>query len=449
MKIWLLILACCTAAVAIPYPEVQPPGTTVTIYANEQLSGPGTLWEPNQDRPLPQNPSLVFSKPGYETAVLSPSYDQLSELRVSLRPLTWSQAGLDWWGAHSIPLGMGLGLGAALVALGWQRWRLRSYPPDPADLLIRRKLGPWRLVARLGQGGMATVYKALPALTLSEAGAVAVKVMDPAYGQSDAEARPRFEREARLAVSLEHPNIVRTLSHGEHGGLLYLVMELVRGIPLSQRLAPAGLSLHEAVSLARPVFAALHHAHSRGVIHRDVKPDNVMLANDGRVLLMDFGVARAADVTAITPTGLAMGSPSYMPPEQLTGGVVDPRADQYSLGIMLYQLVTGRLPFAGGQPSEVALLHVTDSPEPPRTWRADLPPSVERVILKMIRKDPEARFPDLTAAQEALERALREPDAFAEWEAPRPAPRPAPSAPKPDPVLEGEGEDTVGVPRMP
>ncbi|HXE71449.1 MAG TPA: serine/threonine-protein kinase, partial [Candidatus Nitrosotenuis sp.] len=275
---------------------------------------------------------------------------------------------------------------------------------DQSDPLAMTVLGRYRLVERLGSGGMASVYRGLPEDTLDANQAVAVKVMQKDLAQEE-EFRRRFHREIKVVKGLHHPNIVSLIDWGEQDGLLYLVMELVRGQPLTSRIPETGLPLGQAMQYLRPLFAALLYAHSQNVIHRDLKPDNVMVDEQGRVKVMDFGLAKSHDVSRITRTGSAMGTPAYMPPEQFTGGSPDQRSDQYSLGVVIYEMLTGRRPFEEEDTMVMLFKHMSEPPPPLRSLRPDLPEAVEPVVLRMLNKDPEERYPDLAAALQALEEA--------------------------------------------
>lgn len=262
------------------------------------------------------------------------------------------------------------------------------------------QFGEYLLLERLGEGGMGLVYKAQDPLGRT----VALKTMRP-----DLRAQPeflhRFEREARLAASLDHPNIVTVFKVGEHDGCHFLAMQFVEGMSLDRALRSGRLPLDAVCRIIEQAAAALDHAHSRGIVHRDVKPQNMLLDGENRLRLTDFGIARAVDGSVFTGTGHLVGTPEYMSPEQAEGRHVDGRADIYSLGIVLYEMVTGIVPFRAASPVSTALKHIKDPPPPPRQARPDLPPAVERVIMRALAKHPGARYQTCAALAEDLARA--------------------------------------------
>jgi len=259
--------------------------------------------------------------------------------------------------------------------------------------LAGKTVGKYRLVEKLGQGGMAQVYKAYqPDLDRY----VAVKILHP-HLTGDPDFKARFRREARAVAALEHPNIVRIYDFDTAEGLAFLVMECVEGTNLRTRLRDmAGrgelLDLPAVAHIVAALADALDYAHRQGVVHRDLKPSNVLIDPEGRPVLNDFGIARMLDATAITETGSTPGTPAYMSPEQGQGEPGDARSDIYALGVLLYQLCTGQVPFDADTPYAIILKHITAPLPPPRTLRPDLPEAVERVILKAMAKDPAGRF---------------------------------------------------------
>ncbi len=260
----------------------------------------------------------------------------------------------------------------------------------------------YRLLAELGQGGMGTVYSAHDNVLDRQ---VAVKVLtDAGLGQ---QARARLLAEAKAAARLNHPNIVSVYDAGEAGGVPYVVMELVEGQSLHEQ--PVR-DLDEILFIARQIAAALEHAHGQGIVHRDLKPENVSVSRGARagtvdrVKLMDFGLAHSLSSRAAVEGGL-LGTIFYLAPEQALGQQVDGRVDLYALGVMLYEMVTGRLPFAGDDPLTVLSQHLHASVVPPRTLRPDVPPALEAIILRLLAKEPGDRYPsaaDLLAALEAV-----------------------------------------------
>ena len=262
--------------------------------------------------------------------------------------------------------------------------------------------GRYRLIDELGRGGMGVVFRATDEKLQRE---VAVKVVPAAA--SSPEARERLLREARAAAALNHPAIVAVHDVGEHLGIPFFVMELVSGSSLHLE-RPTDLS--EIVRIACAICDALQHAHAHGVVHRDLKPENVLLAgpaNARTVKLADLGVAVHATAShRITNSGAIVGTVSYMAPEQALGEPVDGRADLYALGVVLYELVTGRLPFTGARPLEVVSQHVHAPVVPPRAMRPSLPPALDAAIVRLLAKQPAQRFATAAEAKEALSRSL-------------------------------------------
>jgi len=281
-------------------------------------------------------------------------------------------------------------------ALRSSRWRALQ-PLDRSDPQVGRRIGAFRLVQRLGAGGMAAVYRALPDDTLDGEQAVALKVIH--LSAATPETEQRFRQEAAVCARLDHPNLVRILDAGDQDGQLYLAMELVQGRTLRSELRPGGVSVERAREIFRAIFAGLRVAHEQEVVHRDLKPDNVMLADDGRVVVMDFGLARRHDLARITATGAVLGTPAYMAPEQIRGEETTPRTDQYALGVMLYELLTGRLPFDDGLDQlQLLMKHLSDEPRPLEGFC----PRLQAAVMRMLAKSPAERFPDLQAAGEQL-----------------------------------------------
>ena len=280
--------------------------------------------------------------------------------------------------------------------------------------------GPFRIVALLGSGGMASVYKAYDESLERH---VALKVVhgtflgDPTFAE-------RFRREAKVVARLEHPNVVPIHAFGVEGGVPWMAMRLIPGGAVSGRLAQGRLPMGDTLRIVRDVAAALDYAHSKGVVHRDVKPQNMLVDDDERVYLADFGIARLLETsTHLTATGMIQGTPAYMAPEQATGQPVDSRADVYALGIVAYEALTGRVPFSGPTPVSILLKHVSEPvPRPPAT---ELPAPMTDVLEKCLAKAPEERFASATEFVAALDAALVDTV---------PAARRAvqPSAPKPD-----------------
>ena len=271
---------------------------------------------------------------------------------------------------------------------------------EPGVLFANR----YRVERTIGRGGMGTVYE----VTDSQCGErAALKVLHHALAY-DESGLARFKREVAILSAIRHPAVPRILDWGMESGQLYFVAELVRGSDL-RALANAGTTFDvaRAVEIAALVADALSIAHEHGIIHRDVKPHNIMLGEDGSVRLLDFGIARGAgiDMKTITATGALVGTPEYMSPEQFDTNRVDLRSDVYSLGVVLFELLTGHRPYIGDTPLSIAMRHKMDAPPSPRAIRKEIPMWLERAVLRCLEKDPARRFQ--TAAD--LARELRRP----------------------------------------
>jgi len=279
---------------------------------------------------------------------------------------------------------------------------------DLTDPLIKTSLGGYRIVEKLGSGGMATVYYAVPDESLDEREAVALKIIQRDFAKDPAFMK-RFDHEVRVGAELRHPSIVSLYKFGEQDGVPFMALEYVKGESLRERIKAGGMPLAKAMAVLRQVFQGVAFAHSKNIIHRDLKPDNVMITSDDRVKVMDFGLARRHDFSKVTATGTALGTPAYMPPEQIMGQreAIDHRADQYALGIVAYELFCGRTPFDEEDAMSMVYKHLTEDPPPPRQFRPDLPAAAEAVILRMVAKDPNDRYPRLEDALQALEDALK------------------------------------------
>lgn len=274
------------------------------------------------------------------------------------------------------------------------------------DALLGQQLDEYRIETLLGRGGMARIYRALDVRLKRY---VAIKVIDVAL-RSDSAYTARFEIEAQAIAKLEHPHIVRLYRYGEVEGLLYMAMQFVEGSDLgtvltSYRQDGEFIEPQDAIRIIRQVCQALDYAHSKGVIHRDVKPSNIMLDKQGQAYLTDFGLAL---LTEIGTRGEILGSPHYVAPEQAisSAGAV-PQSDLYAVGVILYEMLTGQLPFDAAEPLDIAMQHMTEPPRPPGQIRPELGAEIEAVILKTLDKEPAHRYPDGAALADALDRALR------------------------------------------
>ncbi|MCM8899775.1 Stk1 family PASTA domain-containing Ser/Thr kinase [Caldicoprobacter algeriensis] len=268
--------------------------------------------------------------------------------------------------------------------------------------------GRYELEEKIGSGGMAIVYKARCHLLKRH---VAVKVLRPELVE-DEEFVARFKRESQAAASLSHPNIVNIYDVGEENGIYYIVMEYIKGKTLKEYIREKGkLDWEEAVRIAIQICSALKHAHKNGIIHRDIKPQNILVSEDGTVKVTDFGIARAVTSATVTMAGAnVMGSVHYFSPEQARGGHVDAKSDLYSLGIVLYEMVTGTVPFEGDTAISVALKHIQEKVKPPGELNPDIPKSLQDVIEKAIEKDQNKRYQSAGEMIKDLQRVLKEPN---------------------------------------
>lgn len=263
----------------------------------------------------------------------------------------------------------------------------------------------YEIVAQVGSGGMADVYKAKDH-KLNRF--VAMKVLKPEFS-ADTTFIKKFQREAQAAAGLAHPNVVNVFDVGEDQGVNYIVMELVEGITLKDYISKKGkLTVKEATSIAIQVSMGLEAAHNRSIVHRDIKPQNIIISTDGKVKVTDFGIARAASSNTISTN--AMGSVHYSSPEQVRGGYSDYKSDIYSLGITMYEMVTGRVPFDGDTTVAIAIRHLQEEIVPPSQYVPSLPHSLEEIILKCTQKSPDRRYSTLAELINDLKRSLLDPD---------------------------------------
>ncbi|MGI9952342.1 Stk1 family PASTA domain-containing Ser/Thr kinase [Moorellaceae bacterium AZ2] len=263
--------------------------------------------------------------------------------------------------------------------------------------------GRYEIKEALGGGGMALVYRGQDRLLNRS---VTIKILREQFA-SDRNFVARFQQEAQAVARLSHPNVVSIYDVGQEEGLHYLVMEYVEGNSLKEVIDQrAPLPAQEAVDIALQICEALEHAHENGVIHRDIKPHNILITKQGRVKVTDFGIAQAVSEATMTYTGTLIGSVHYLAPEQARGESTGVTADIYSLGVVLYEMVTGQVPFNGDTPLSVALKHLHEEPRLPRELNPNIPPALERIILRALAKDPARRYPSAASLRADL-RALR------------------------------------------
>ena len=263
----------------------------------------------------------------------------------------------------------------------------------------------YEIIEKIGSGGMADVYKA-KCHRLNRY--VAVKILKQEYS-SDKNFITKFRGEAQSAAGLSHPNIVSVYDVGEDNGLHYIVMELVEGITLKKFIEKKGrLAIKEAVGIAIQIAQGLEAAHNNHIIHRDIKPQNIMISREGKVKVADFGIAKA--VSANTYTQNAIGSVHYLSPEQARGGYCDEKSDIYSLGVTLYEMLSGTLPFAGDNTVSVALLHIQSEPQPVRELVPAVQYSLDRIVQKCMQKRPENRYLSASELIVDLKRSITNPE---------------------------------------
>lgn len=270
-------------------------------------------------------------------------------------------------------------------------------------MIGKRLGGRYEVEQRIGGGGMAVVYKAHDNLLNRT---VALKILRSQFGHDD-DFIGRFRREAQAAASLSHPNVVNVYDVGEEDDIQYIVMEYIEGLTLKELITQKGkLDLEQAVHIAIQICDALEHAHHNHIIHRDIKPHNILIGSRGRVKVTDFGIARAVTSATITHTGSVIGSVHYFSPEQARGGISGEKSDLYSLGIVMYEMLTGQVPFSGDSPISVALKHLQENIKPPREINPEIPQSIENVIMRALVKDPLHRYQSAKDMQRDLRTCL-------------------------------------------
>ncbi|MFK9092378.1 Stk1 family PASTA domain-containing Ser/Thr kinase [Bacillus salipaludis] len=270
-------------------------------------------------------------------------------------------------------------------------------------LIGKRLSGRYKILDMIGGGGMANVYLAHDMILDRD---VAVKMLRLDFANDDEFIR-RFHREAQSATSLAHPNIVNIYDVGEENDLYYIVMEFVDGQTLKQYIQQnSPLRVEDSIGIMRQLTSAISHAHQNHIIHRDIKPHNILVDHDGNVKITDFGIAMALSATSITQTNSVLGSVHYLSPEQARGGMANRKSDIYSLGIVMFELLTGRLPFSGESAVSIALKHLQSETPSVRRWNPNIPQSVENIVLKATAKDPFHRYSSVEEMEEDLRTAL-------------------------------------------
>ncbi len=306
----------------------------------------------------------------------------------------------------------------------------------------------YELLENIGAGGMAIVYKARCRLLNRY---VAVKILRPEF-QEDEEFLKRFTIEAQAAASLSHPNVVSVYDVGRHGKLSYIVMECIEGITLKEYMTKKEtLSVNEAVDFTMQIASALEHAHAKGIIHRDIKPHNIIITNEGVLKVTDFGLARAVTKSTTVASASAIGSVHYVSPEQARGGYTDQRSDIYSLGIVMYEMFTGKLPFDSDTPVAVAMKHLEEEPQKPTELNPQIPADVEAIILKALQKDVKERYASVAELLQAfrkvcgMEEISAHNDKFSTRKLPKLTDHQKEAKPKEEPKKKRMREDTVAV----
>ena len=361
----------------------------------------------------------------YAPATLVLTAADHAELRVPVNAADWTRGKLPTQGVYRLPaaslavaardyvvvypfLSLALAsaaLGALAAAVRWrtqarsrqqQVQQLSSQLHTTGDPLIGKQLGNYRVVARLGQGGMGSVYR-----VRADGGDYAAKVLY--FSSLDAQELERFRREFKVLSRLRHPALPRAYDYAEAEGMAFGVMELVEGKTLQHYIRPGGLPWESVWPWVQDILLGLECAHEQGIVHRDLKPGNLMVTS-GRIKILDFGLARQSELTAVTLTGQGFGTPTYMAPEQVSasGNEVDPRTDIYSLGIILFELLTGEPPFRGSEVQEVIAQHMTCQPPRVSTLVSGVPPAVEEAIEVMLAKKPANRYANLARVREVL-----------------------------------------------
>ena len=264
----------------------------------------------------------------------------------------------------------------------------------------------YELIEKIGEGGMGLVYKAKCHLLNRY---VAVKILKPEYTENE-DFINKFKKESLSSASLSHPNIVNIYDVGVEDGIYYIVMEYVKGKTLKDIIKEhAPMPYYEVINISRQICLGLEHAHNNNIIHRDIKPQNILVTHDGIIKVADFGIARVSNSATLTNTGNIIGSVYYISPEQARGGYTDEKTDIYSLGTVIYEMATGKVPFVGESPVVVALKHIQEEVVKPSQLNPDIPVSLEDIILKALQKNPASRYSSAAAVIKDLDKASANP----------------------------------------
>lgn len=344
---------------------------------------------------LKKNPAQAQTLPGLnlmDVDLRGPQYPKMG------MPIFVLETPREWLAFLQPPWAVALE-GTGLLGMVWLKKRRRAQTP-PTVMAAGFQVDRFRLGQSLGKGGAGEVFAAKD----DKGQPVAIKLLhaDP----SDQSAIKRFQREIQICAQLNHPNVVRLLDWGQSGEILYLAMELLEGETLGDMLRRREkLTPDEFLPLWRGLGSALRALHQRGLIHRDIKPENLFVRSQGTLVLMDFGISLGQDLTRATATGMVLGTPAYMAPEQVGGQSVS-ATDQYAAGVVAFVCLTGQRPFEAGDAMAIAYQHVHATPPSPRQLNPELPVEVDRVILKMMAKHPKDRYASIEEATSALEQAL-------------------------------------------
>ena len=404
--------------------QTDPPGAVISV-ANRQLGLSGTPFKYKIERtPGSGVLPLRVEKEGFDPCEMRFDLNQARlegkpVLEYPRTPLQLQPANLrGYWELYRwhIAVVTGLLIAVAVVLRRNKQLKQESFSRESRVARLQdqiksqhefamARIGRYRILDELGEGGIAKVYRAVPDESLDESEAVAIKILHP-HLCKDGDHTQRFIREGRVSKDLSHPNIVRLSELDKEGDVVYLVLELLRGETLKDKIRKGTLSLGYARRLLSQVFGGLAYAHAQGVVHRDLTPANVMVLGNDQVKLMDFGLARRREMGhTITVTGVVQGTPGYMAPEQLKEEL-DARSDQYSLGVIMFEMLTGRRPIERSDAMQLIMATYTEDAPDPRQFNPQIPPPVAELILKMLQRNPDDRFASMEEAADAFAAAF-------------------------------------------